>query len=281
MSIYRELKLESDITQFAFRGKRKHVVKVNVPNIGLPKQQIDIEIPTGSRDHVIVPNTPRITFDLELDSKDKTRSVVPNIGRAIVATKVLTLGSTDIQTILNADVVDTFRDLYLSKTDRRYRLLQGINSPQGLKARVGATKAYGTPLTFTAEENAIKKTLVNKFPIPLDFDFFNQPVYPYGLNEKLFVRIKLNSAENVVLATGDANATFKISDICLEYDAIIDNGYAEQMMTSYSGYASIPFRKVVCNHYERLSKKDCMEIGYQRYISQESTGCLDAICRRI
>ena len=49
-----------------------------------PNQHIDIEIPHGSNDHVIVPDTVKITFDLDIESKDKARRVVNNVGRALV-----------------------------------------------------------------------------------------------------------------------------------------------------------------------------------------------------
>ena len=71
-------------TQFAFKGKREHIAKVNIPNIAHPSQHIDIEIPHDSRDHVIVPDTVKITFNLEITSTDKARSVVNNVGRALV-----------------------------------------------------------------------------------------------------------------------------------------------------------------------------------------------------
>ena len=57
------------------------------------------------------------------------------------------------------------------------------------------------------QENAIKKTFDKRFSIPLDFDFFKHPVYPYGLKEDLIVRLELNSSEKVILCTGDTNAT--------------------------------------------------------------------------
>ena len=81
---------------------------------------------------------------------------------------------------------------------------------------MGAKKTDGTALTLTIQENAIKKTLDKRFAIPLDFDFFKHPVYPYGLEQRLFIRIELNSAKNVLLCTGDTNATYKLSDISLE-----------------------------------------------------------------
>ena len=71
-------------TQFAFKGKREHIAKVNMPNIAYPNQHIDIEIPHSSRDHVIVPDTVKITFNLNIESTDKTRSIVNNADRTLV-----------------------------------------------------------------------------------------------------------------------------------------------------------------------------------------------------
>ena len=75
---------------------------------------------------------------------------------------------------------------------------------------------------MTTQENAFKKTFDKRFAIPLDFDFFRHPVYPYGLKEDLVVRLELNSSEKVILCTGDTSATHKLSDILLENDAIFD-----------------------------------------------------------
>ena len=92
--------------------------------------------------------------------------------------KVLMLGSKEIDTINNADVYDTYKDLYLSEKEREEKLLQGMQSANGLKARVGARNADGIALTVTTKQNAIKKTFGKRFAIPLDFDFFKHPVYP-------------------------------------------------------------------------------------------------------
>ena len=73
---------------------------------------------------------------------------------------------------------------------------------------MGAKKTDGTALALTTQENAIKKTLNKRFVIPLDFDFFKHLVYIYGLEQRLFIRIELNSAKNVLLCTGDTNARY-------------------------------------------------------------------------
>ena len=109
--------------QFAFKGKREHIAKVNMPNIVYPNQHIDIEIPNGSRDDVIIPDTITTTFNLDIESTDKTRSIVNNVGRALVKKKVLTLGSKDIDTIKNSAIYDTYKNLYLSKKELEEKLL--------------------------------------------------------------------------------------------------------------------------------------------------------------
>ena len=67
------------------------------------------------------------------------------------------LGSKGIEMIDNSDIYDTYKGLCLSKKQREERLPQGIQSGNGLKARLGAKKADGTALTITTQENAIKK----------------------------------------------------------------------------------------------------------------------------
>ena len=52
--------------QFSFKGKREHIAKANRPNIAYPNKHTDIEIPHGSRDHVIIPDTVKISFNLAI-----------------------------------------------------------------------------------------------------------------------------------------------------------------------------------------------------------------------
>ena len=121
---------------------------------------------------------------------------------------------------------------------------------------MGAKKADGTALTMTTQENSIKKMLDKRFSIPLDFDFFKHPVYPYGLKEDLIVRLELNSLEKVILCTGDTSATYKLLDISLEYDAIFNEPYATTTGEMYTVTTLIPYTKVTLIHYQTLSRKD-------------------------
>ena len=144
----------------------------------------------------------------------------------------------------------------LSEKEREEKLLEGIQSANGLKARAGAKKADGTALTVTTKENAIKKIFGKRFAIPLDFDFFKHPVCPNGLKENLIVRLELKSSEKAILCTGDTSATYNLLDISLEYDAIFGELYATTIGELYAGTMSIPYTKVTSIHYQTLSKKE-------------------------
>ena len=100
------------------------------------------------------------------------------------------LGSKEIDTISNSDIYDTNNDLYLSKKEREEKLLQGIQWANGLTAQVGAKKSRWHSTDSDNPENAIKNTFYKRFAIPLHFDFFKHPVYPYGLKEDLFVMLE-------------------------------------------------------------------------------------------
>ena len=76
MSVYGELDpMVEHRTQLVFKGKREHIAKVNMPNMAYPNQHIDIEIPHGSRDYLIVPDTVKIAFNLDTESTDKAHSI--------------------------------------------------------------------------------------------------------------------------------------------------------------------------------------------------------------
>ena len=109
--------------QFAFRSKREDIAKYNMPNIAYPNRHIELEILHGLRDHVIMPDTVKITFNINIESTDKTRSIVNNAGRALVKKKVLMLSSKDVDTINNSDIYDTYKDLYLNEKEREEKLL--------------------------------------------------------------------------------------------------------------------------------------------------------------
>ena len=79
-------------------------------------------------------------------------------------------------------------------------------------------------------------------------------MYRYGLEKDLIVKLELNSSEKVTLCRGDMTATYKLSDISLEYDAIFDEPYPTKIGEQHE-YMSIPHTKLTPIYYQTLSKK--------------------------
>ena len=105
MSVYGELDpMAKHRAQFAFKGKRELIAKIKIPNIAYPSQHNDIEIPHGSRDHVIIPDTVKITFNIDITSTVKTFSVVNTVGRALVKKRCSCL----VQKKLTGIIAQTF-----------------------------------------------------------------------------------------------------------------------------------------------------------------------------
>ena len=85
MSIYGETgHMLEHKTQFVFKGKREDIAKVNIPNIAYSNQHTAIEIPHGLRDHVVVPDTVKTTFNLDIVSTGKRLSINKNVVGPIV-----------------------------------------------------------------------------------------------------------------------------------------------------------------------------------------------------
>ena len=92
ISAYSELDfLSQNKIEFVIKVEQKDTAKVNIPKLVYPNQHTDVGIPHGSRDHFIVKNILRITFNLYIVSTNKTSSVINVADRALLTKKVLML----------------------------------------------------------------------------------------------------------------------------------------------------------------------------------------------
>ena len=67
-----------------------------------------------------------------------------------------------------------------------------------------------------------KSLLIKRLQYLCILTFLKHPVYPYGHKEDLIVRLEVISSEKLILCSGDTAATYKLSDISLECDAVFD-----------------------------------------------------------
>ena len=112
-----------------------------------------------------------ISFNIELTSAvDLNRTLVSNIGRAIVKKLAVKFEGNEIMSVDNYDIFACYQDLWKTKSEKRDAICQGIISNDGcmencIKLRINA----GDKNASNAQDKAIADAYGNKFMIPLDF----------------------------------------------------------------------------------------------------------------
>ena len=142
-----------------------------------------------------------LSFNIELTSAvDANRTLVSNIGRAIIKKLAVKFEGNEIMSVDNFDVFACYRDLWKTKSEKRNAIHQGIISNDGcmencIKLRINA----GDKNVSNAQDKAIADVYKNKFIIPLDFEMLDSaaPYYQAGLGNKLCYELTFNDSNRV------------------------------------------------------------------------------------
>ena len=82
-------------------------------------QDLLVRFPNLGSDDVIIPGTANLSFNIELTSTaDPNRSLVSNIGRAIIKRLAVKFEGNEILSIDNYDVFACYRDLWKTKSEK-------------------------------------------------------------------------------------------------------------------------------------------------------------------
>ena len=73
--------------------------------------------------------------------------------------------------------------------------------------------------------------------------------------DNLIVRLEINYSEKLVLCSSDTAATYKLSDISVDYVGKFDESYAAMIGELYAGTTPIPYSQVKSIHCQALLKK--------------------------
>ena len=197
-------------------------------------QDLLVRFPNLGSDDVIIPGMANLSFNIELTSTaNPNRTLVSNIGRAVIKKLAVKFGGNEILSIDNYDVFACYRDLWKTKSEKKNAIRQGIIATDGdftlncIKLRINAGD---TP----AQDKTIADAYGNKFIIPLDFEMLDSamPYYQAGLRNRLSYELKFNDY-NQVLNSSKSNATYKITDISLEYDIVTQLELARSIRSEY------------------------------------------------
>ena len=99
-----------------------------------------------------------------------------------------------------------------------------------MKLRINA----GDQSAGNVQDKAIANAYGNKFIIPLDFEMLDSAMsyYQAGLRNRLSYELKFNNY-NRVINSSKTNATYKITDISLEYDIVTQPELTRSIRSEY------------------------------------------------
>ena len=121
------------------KGVRQSVVITNNPSSIDQNQQLLV---LGVHD-VFVSGTARLAFTIELDREDANRTVVQNLGRAIVKKLTIKISGNEVTSIDDSDVFNCYNDLWKTVPERA----NGHNRNTTMIQSVVETEIQALPLT--------------------------------------------------------------------------------------------------------------------------------------
>ena len=102
------------------KGTRQKVIVTHNPSEIDQAQELLVRFPNLGSDDVIIPGMANLSFNIELSSTaDANRTLVSNLGRAIVKKLAVKFERNGIMSIDNFDVFACYRDLWKTKSEKR------------------------------------------------------------------------------------------------------------------------------------------------------------------
>ena len=182
-------------TPKGIKGTRQKVIVTHNPSEIDHAQLLLVRFPNLGSDDIIIPGTANLSFNIELTSTaDLNRTLVSNIGKAMVKTLAVKFEGNEILSIDDYDVFACYRDLWKTKSEKCNVIHQGIISTDSFTVSCMKLRINAKDKTTTARDNAIAEAYGNKFIIPLDFEMLDSsaPYYQAGLRNRLCYEIMFN-----------------------------------------------------------------------------------------
>ena len=240
------------------KGARHSVVITNNPSSIDQNQQLLVRFPNLGPHDVIVPGTARLAFTISLTSTDDERTVVQNLGRAIVKKTTIKISGNEVLSIDDSDVFHCYLDLWKTTRERDNAQYQGIDAStlnNITRVRIGASNGV-----TTAEATTIKTAYSNRFYVPLDFELLesHMPFYQSALGDRLEYELTFNNYSRVILTASDSAATYSIGGISLEFDVVTQPELARMFRNQYTGRVAILYDRVLRHRKINKDKSDTL-----------------------
>ena len=250
-------------TPNGIKGTRQKVIVTHNPSEIDQAQELLVRFPNLGSDDVITLGTANLSFNIELTSAiDANRTLVSNIGRAIIKKLAVKFERNKIMSVDDFNVLACYQDLSKTKSEKRNAIRQGIISNDRctencIKLRINAGNKDAT----NAQDKAIADAYGNKFIIPLDFEMLDSaaPYYQAGLGNTLCYELTFNDYNRVTKSRVSSpkvpDATYKITDMSLEYEITTQPDLARSIGSEYQHMALL-YDRILRHRKIIVNKKD-------------------------
>ena len=239
--------------QKGIKGMRRTLFNTHVPSTIDQSGILAVRFPDLGTNDVIVPGTSKLSFKIQLNSDtDANRTIVNNLGRAIVSKLEVKLEGRSIYTLDSSDVFLCYQDLWKTTNERSNAVYQGIQSEALRKIRINAGDK-GT----AAKDVAIGTMYDNLFFIPLDFEILesHMPFFQSELKDSLSYELTFNNYGSVIVSS-DTTATYTITDIHLEFEVLTSPEITTLLKRKYEGKHTVLYDRVIRHSKLTLNKSD-------------------------
>ena len=158
------------------------------------------------------------------------------------------LEGNEIISIDDYDVLYSYYDCWKCTNERLNAVFQGIVEADGQTENAIKHRINSGDKANNAKDQTVASIYDNRFCIPLDFEILESslPLYQHGLGSHLTYELTFADYSDVIKST-DPDATYKISNISLEFDTITNASLASQIRTEYMK-SSILYDRILRAH---------------------------------
>ena len=235
------------------KGTRRSIVNTYNPSTIDQGGILSVRFPDLGRDDIIVPGSAKLSFKITLNSdSDANRTIVNNLGRAIVSKLEIKLEGQSVYTLNNSDIFHCYQDLWKTTKERENAVYQGIQSEALRKHRINAGDKGSD-----AKDLAIGTAYSNLFYIPLDFELLDadMPFYQYELKDRLSYEITFNNYGRVIKSS-DNTASYAISDISMEFEVVNSPELVNSLKMKHRGMFQVLYDRVIHHSKHTVNKSD-------------------------
>ena len=183
---YRQLRRQRGI-----KGTHRTLYNTHVPSTIDQGGILTVRFPDLGRNDVITPGSTKLSFKITPNSTtDANRTIVNNLGRAIVNTIEVKLEGQSVLTLDDSDIFLCYQDLWKTSDERANAVYQGIESEAVRKIRINAgDKGADT------KDVAVGTAYDSLFCIPLDFELLtsHMPFFQHELKDRLSYELTFNN----------------------------------------------------------------------------------------